>query len=63
MLCESCFDEIEENDYGVLAPDDYSIVAEHFGADLPDHCCEALEDSDIDCVCSCKSEANINSFL
>ena len=58
-ICDSCFDAYQgiAND-----PDDDAETVEvaaqfmgDFGADVPDHVCDATDEPDIACDCGCKS--------
>lgn len=59
VICESCFMSYQDIAYDRDEDDETREVAAMFmadmGRDVPDHCCDATDEPDIDCDCGCRS--------
>lgn len=64
MICDTCFDAITNEGFGdgfALRPDEIAMIAQDLGAEIPDHCCEDIDDQprtdDQACECACHPRA------
>lgn len=53
-VCESCCKEAYDNAYTTITDEETVSFAQSFGYLLPDHLCDSVDDSTINCACSCR---------